>query len=105
MDTDQLIDDNINAHLETKDSFVLPIKQQFEELRAKINNKTWEINHLTEEFYKRVSSTSIELEGIGPEQEAEIERHRHLYEMQQLMGLEKRLRKAEEEKIKLLKQE
>jgi len=33
------------------------------------------------DFYKKVSSKAVELEGIGPDQEAEIERHRHLFEM------------------------
>ena len=48
---------------------------------------------------------SVELEGIGPEQEEELERHRHLYELQQLRELEKRMTKVETDKLKLLQQE
>ena len=47
----------------------------------------------------------MELEGIGPEEEKEIERHRHLFEMQQLMELNKRMGRVEREKINLLKKE
>ena len=47
----------------------------------------------------------MELEGIGPEQEAEIDRHHHLYEMQKLMELNQRMSKVEIEKIRLLKLE
>ena len=60
---------------------------------------------LEEDFYKRVSSKALELEGIRPEQEKEIERHHHLYEMQKLMELNQRMSRIELEKIKLLKQE
>jgi len=45
------------------------------------------LEELESDFYKRVSAKSVELEGIGPDEEAEIERHRHLYEMQKLMEL------------------
>ena len=73
--------------METIDAFVGPAKREFEELKRKIEEKDRELETLEEDFYKRVSSKSLELEGIGPEQEAEIERHRHLYEMQKLMEL------------------
>lgn len=47
----------------------------------------------------------MELEGIGPDQEAEIDRHKHLFEMQKLMELNQRMSKIEQEKINLLKKE
>ena len=46
---------------------------------------------------------SVELEGIGAEQEEELERHRHLYELQQLKELEQRMTKVEREKLNLLR--
>ncbi len=70
-----------------------------------IDDKDRELEELETDFYKRVSAKSVELEGIGPEQEAEIERHRHLYEMHKLMELNQRMVKIEAEKIKLLKKE
>jgi len=45
---------------------------------------------------------AIELEGIGKKEEKEMERHRHLYEIKQLVDLEEKLRKMEFEKIKLI---
>lgn len=91
--------------METIDAFVGPVKNEFDELKRKIDAKDKELAELEDNFYKRVSSKAVELEGIGPEQEAEIERHRHLFEMQQLMELNQRMSKIEREKIDLLKQE
>lgn len=91
--------------LETLDSFVGPVKDEFNRLKQLIDEKDEELKALESDFYKRVSSKSLELEGIGPEQEAEIERHTHLFEMQRLMDLNQRMAKIEKEKIKLLKKE
>ena len=52
------------------------------EEKKKIEDKDAELIELESNFYKRVSAKSVELEGIGKEEEAEIERHRHLFEMQ-----------------------
>lgn len=91
--------------METIDAFVGPVKTEFEDLKRKIDEKDKELEELESQFYKKVSSKAVELEGIGPEQEAEIERHRHLFEMQQLMELNQRMSKIEKEKIELLKSE
>ena len=47
----------------------------------------------------------MELEGIDGDKDEQIDRHRHLYEMKLLAKLEKKMRKVEAEKLKLLKQE
>lgn len=60
---------------------------------------------LESEYYSRVSSKALELEGVGPEDEQEIDRHRHLYEIKKLEELNKRIAKIEQEKIKLVKKE
>jgi len=98
-------DDSSMASLETIDAFVGPVKAEFDQLKNLIDAKDKELEKLESDFYKRVSSKSMELEGIGPEQEAEIERHHHLYEMQKLMELNQRMSKIELEKIRLLKLE
>ena len=59
-----------------------PVKKEFDDLKRKIDEKDQELIKLEDDFYKRVSSKAVELEGIGPEEEKEIERHRHLFEMQ-----------------------
>jgi len=69
-------------NLETIDAFVGPVKKEFDDLKRKIDEKDQELIKLETDFYKRVSSKAVELEGIGPEEEKEIERHRHLFEMQ-----------------------
>ena len=97
--------DNSLGAMETIDAFVGPVKTEFDDLKRKIDLKDKELQDLETDFYKRVSSKAVELEGIGPEQEAEIERHRHLFEMQQLMELNQRMEKIEREKIELLKAE
>jgi hypothetical protein len=91
--------------MESIDQYVGPVKEEFNALKRLIDEKDRELEELEEDFYKRVSSKSMELEGIGPDQEAEIERHRHLYEMHKLMELNQRMLKIEAEKIKLLKKE
>ena len=68
--------------METIDAFVGPVKSEFDDLKRKIDEKDKELEKLESAFYKKVSSKAVELEGIGPDQEAEIERHRHLFEMQ-----------------------
>lgn len=97
--------ENSMGSMDTIDAFVGPVKTEFEDLKRKIDLKDKELVELEQNFYKRVSSKAVELEGIGPEQEAEIERHRHLFEMQQLMELNQRMSKIEREKIELLKKE
>jgi len=82
-----------------------PVKEEFEELRRKINENQNELEGLEKEFYSKVSSKAVELEGVGKEEDAEIERHRHLFEMMQLTKLEKRMRQMEKEKLALLKME
>lgn len=67
--------------METIDAFVGPVKQEFDDLKRRIEEKDRQLEKLESDFYKKVSSKSVELEGIGPDQEAEIERHRHLFEM------------------------
>ena len=103
--------DDMFSFLETEtsmqsvDAFVGPVKTEFDDLKRKIEAKDKELEKLESDFYQRVSSKAVELEGIGPEQEAEIERHKHLFEMQQLMELNQRMSKIEREKIELLKAE
>ena len=94
-----------DSRIDTKENLIGPVKSEFEELQRKITERTKELEVLEHDFYKRVSAMSVELEGIGPEQEEELERHRHLYEMQQLMELEKRMARVEKEKVRLLQQE
>ena len=98
-------EDDEMARLETIDAFVGPVKKEFNDLKKKIEDKDKELQQLEKSFYDRVSSKAVELEGIGPEEEKEIERHRHLFEMQQLMELNKRMGRVEREKINLLKKE
>ena len=93
------------ASMDTIDAFVGPVKEEFDDLKRRIEEKDRQLEKLESDFYKKVSSKSVELEGIGPDQEAEIERHRHLFEMQQLMELNSRMGKIEREKIQLLKKE
>ena len=70
------------ASIDTLDNYVGPVREEFDELKRKIDEKEDELNGLEKEYYKRTSAKALELEGIGPEQEQEIERHRHLYEIQ-----------------------
>lgn len=43
-----------------------------------------ELNQIELEFYRRVNAHSVELEGISDQHEQEIDKHRHLFEMQEL---------------------
>ena len=94
-----------SSRLDTKENLIGPVKNEFEELQRKIMEKTKELEGLEEQFYSKVSSVSLELEGIGEKQEEELERHRHLYEMQQLQELDKRMSRVEQEKVRLLQME
>jgi predicted nucleic acid-binding Zn-ribbon protein len=94
-----------SSRLDTKENLIGPVKNEFEELQRKIMEKTQELEGLEEQFYGKVSSVSLELEGIGEKQEEELERHRHLYEMQQLQELDKRMSRVEAEKVRLLQME
>lgn len=89
------LDGEAMENMETLDSFVGPVKDEFYRLKRLIDEKDEELKTLEDDFYKRVSSKSVELEGIGPEQEAEIDRHRHLFEMQRLMELNQRMNTIE----------
>jgi len=60
---------------------------------------------MEKQFYDATTKKAIELEGIGENEDEEIDKHRHLYEMMQLQKLERKLRRIEQEKIKLLKRE
>jgi len=55
------------ASMETLDSFVGPVKEEFERLKRLIDEKDEELKTLEDNFYNLVSSKSVELEGIGPE--------------------------------------
>lgn len=83
------------ASLDTIDAFVGPVKTEFDNLKKLIESSDRELEILEADFYKQVSSKSMELEGIGPDQEAEIDRHRHLFEMQKLMELNQRMSRIE----------
>jgi hypothetical protein len=48
------------------------------------------------------NAKAIELEGIGKKEEGQMERHKHLYEIKQLVEMEHKLSKLELEKIKLI---
>ena len=79
------------GRMETIDEFCGPTKEEFHRLKRLIDEKDEELKTLEDEFYNKVSSKSVELEGIGPEQEAEIDQHRHLFEMKRLMQLNQRI--------------
>ena len=53
--------------MQSVDAFVGPVKNEFEDLKRKIENKDKQLEELETDFYKRVSSKAVELEGIGPE--------------------------------------
>ena len=55
------------ASMETIDAFVGPVKEEFADLKRRIEEKDRQLEKLEEDFYKKVSSKSVELEGIGPE--------------------------------------
>ena len=56
-----------DASMQSVDAFVGPVKTEFEDLKRKIEAKDRELEQLETDFYKRVSSKAVELEGIGPE--------------------------------------
>lgn len=80
----------------------LKIKEDFDDLHVKIMALTEQIKGLEQEFYRSANAKAIELEGIGKKEEKEMDRHRHLYEIKQLVDLEQRLRRMEFEKIRLI---
>jgi len=69
------------ASIDTLDNYVGPVREEFDELKRKIDEKSTEFEELETEYYSQVSKVQLELEGIGPEQDKEIEQHRHRYEM------------------------
>ena len=55
------------ASIDTLDNYVGPVREEFDDLKRKIDEKTNEFEVLEEEYYKKVSSVALELEGIGSE--------------------------------------
>ena len=84
---------------------VAPIKKGFTALQQKIFDTENELERLESKFYTVVSRRAVELEGVNEMGEEEIERHRQLFEMQEITRLEQKMRYLELEKIRLLKQE
>jgi len=66
---------------EEVDDQKLKVKEDFDDLHVKIMAITDQIKGLENEFFQRVSSQSIELEGLTRDDEREMEHHRHLYEL------------------------
>jgi|LauGreDrversion4_2_1035121.scaffolds.fasta_scaffold818429_1 hypothetical protein len=87
------------------DLVVAPIKKGFTALQQKIFDTENELERLESKFYTVVSRRAVELEGVNEMGEEEIERHRQLFEMQEITRLEQKMRYLELEKIRLLKQE
>ena len=77
-------------------------KSEFRTLQQKIFETDTELNQIELQFYRAVNSKAVELEGITEDQEKELDHHQHLYEMQELARLEKRLKIFEKKKIALL---
>lgn len=90
---------------EELDDQKLKIKEDFDDLHVKIMALTEQIKGLEQDFYRSANAKAIELEGIGKNEEKQMERHRHLYEIKQLVDLEQRLRRMEFEKIRLIQKE
>ena len=55
------------ASIDTLDNYVGPVREEFDELKRKIDDKENELNRLEKEYYSKTSSKALELEGIGPE--------------------------------------
>ena len=55
------------ASIDTLDNYVGPVREEFDELKRKIEDKEHELAALESDYYKRVSSVALELEGIGSE--------------------------------------
>ena len=55
------------ASIDTLDNYVGPVREEFDELKRKIDEKEHELQALEGDYYKRVNSKALELEGIGPE--------------------------------------
>ena len=86
---------------DVEDYKIVP-REDFYDDNERMKEITNEISDLTDKFFKGVNNRAVELEGIGKDEEAEIERHRHLYEIRRLEELEKKLFRLEVEKIKLI---
>ena len=69
------------ASIDTLDNYVGPVREEFDELKRKIEDRSNEMDGLEAEYYKRVASVALELEGIDEDAEKQIEHHRHLYEL------------------------
>lgn len=82
-----------------------PVKAEFADLQAKLNSKDKLLAELEAKYYKGINTKALELEGITEDQDREIERHRHLYEMKRLEELRRRIDRVEQEKIDLLRKE
>jgi len=70
------------------DMVVAPIKKGFTALQQKIFDTENELERLESKFYTVVSRRAVELEGVNEMGEEEIERHRQLFEMQEITRLE-----------------
>lgn len=90
---------------EEEDVQGLKIKEDFEDFHVKIMALNEQIKSLDDDFNSLANSKAIELEGIGKKEEGEMERHKHLYEIKQLVEMERKLQKMEFEKIKLIQKE
>ena len=83
----------------------MKIKEDFEDFHVKIMALNEQIKDLETEFNSLANAKAIELEGIGKKEEGQMERHKHLYEIKQLVEMERKLSKLELEKIKLIQKE
>ena len=80
----------------------MKIREDFEDFHVKIMALNEQIKDLETEFNQLANAKAIELEGIGKKEEGQMERHKHLYEIKQLVEMEHKLSKLELEKIKLI---
>ena len=52
------------ASIDTIENYVGPVKEKFDELKAKIEEKENELLELEKQYYNKTSKKQIELEGI-----------------------------------------
>ena len=53
-----------HASIDTIENYVGPVKEKFDELKAKIEEKENELLELEKQYYTKTSKKQIELEGI-----------------------------------------
>ena len=97
--------ETISPPVDSIETVVGPVKAEFADLQAKLNSKDKLLAELEAKYYKGINTKALELEGITEDQDREIERHRHLYEMKRLEELRRRIDRVEQEKIDLLRKE